>query len=228
MIHLVHVSKVFGTASSGTVAALRDINLSFNGEGTIVVRGPSGSGKTTLLALLGCLSRPTAGRIWIHDTEVSGLSERRLGDLRRRYFGFVFQDFQLIHGLSALTNAMLPLYPVEPSLGKIRAKALDLLTDLGLGSRVSTRVEHLSGGEQQRVALARALVTDPGFLVADEPTAHLDRNLSQQFLSLVEGLRRRGKTVLMASHDPLVCESPVTRRVITLRDGRLDAPEETR
>ncbi len=217
---------MFNAGRPNRLAALRDITLSLNGEGTIVLRGPSGSGKTTLLSLLGCMSRPTSGRIWINDAEVSSVSERFLAELRRHYFGFVFQGFQLLHGLSALTNVMLPLYPARDGLRKIRDQAMRLLTDLEMGSKATEPVERLSGGEQQRVALARALVNDPEFLVADEPTAHLDTTLASRFMDIVDGLRRRGKTIIMASHDPLVCESPITNRVVALRDGRLQPKED--
>ena len=226
MIQLSKVSKVFNVGKANGVVALKEIDLSINGEGTIVFRGPSGSGKTTLLSVVGCMSRPTAGRIWINGREISGLSERFLAELRRHHFGFVFQDFQLIHGLSALANVMLPLYPGPESRRKLRSRALGLLQDLEMESKAAEPVEHLSGGEQQRVALARALVNDPQFLVADEPTAHLDTRLSNRFMEIVEGLRQKGKTVLMASHDPLVCDSSVTRRVVLLRDGSVQAREE--
>jgi len=225
VIQMTNVSKVFNAGRVNGVAALKEISLSINGEGTVVFRGPSGSGKTTLLSVLGCMSRPTTGRIWIKDTEVSGLSERLLTDLRRRYFGFIFQDFQLIHGLSALANVMLPLYPLECSLRTIRGKAMRLLAELEMGSKATEPVEHLSGGEQQRVAVARALVNEPEFLLADEPTAHLDTTLSQHFMDIVDRMRRQGKTVIMASHDPLVCESAVTNRVMNLRDGFLQPKE---
>lgn len=226
MIRCAHVSKLFRAGRRERFAALQDVSLSINGEGTVVFRGPSGSGKTTLLRLLGCMSRPTSGRIWIHQREVSGLSEGVLAELRRQYFGFVFQDFQLIHGLSALRNVMLPLYPTTLRGREIRARAMRWLADLELAPKALEPVEHLSGGEQQRVALARALVNDPEFLVADEPTAHLDTTLSRRFMSLVEILKRQGRTVLIASHDPLVCDSAVTNRVVLLRDGQVQSEEE--
>lgn len=221
MIRCVQVSKRYPAGRGDELAALSDVNLCLNGEGAVVFRGPSGSGKTTLLRLLGCLSRPSSGRIWIDDREVSGLSEGLLTEVRRECFGFVFQDFQLIHGLSALMNVMVPLYPSLLRWRALRGRAMELLAELELAPRASERVEHLSAGEQQRVALARALVNNPRYLVADEPTAHLDTRLSGRFLGLVEDLKRQGRTVLIASHDPLVCESAVTSRVVALRDGRI-------
>jgi putative ABC transport system ATP-binding protein len=121
---------------------------------------------------------------------------------------------------------MLPLYPVAHSLRRIRSRAMSLLSELDMASKAMELVEHLSAGEQQRVALARALINDPQFLVADEPTAHLDTTLSYRFMEIVERLRKQGKTILMATHDPIVCESPATNRVVTMCDGSLQQKEE--
>jgi len=143
VIDLTDVSKVFNAGRPNRVVALKTVNLHIDGEGTIVFRGPSGSGKTTLLSLLGCMSRPTTGRIWINNTEVSSLSEHFLADLRRQSFGFLFQGFELIHGLSSLRNVMLPLYPVSRSLRRIRSRAMSLLSELELASKAMVPVEHL-------------------------------------------------------------------------------------
>jgi putative ABC transport system ATP-binding protein len=221
MILLTNVTKTYTAGGSNGVTALKEINLSIDGEGTIVVQGPSGSGKTTLLSVVGCMSRPTSGRIWINNTEITHLPERFLAEIRCRQFGFIFQDFQLLHGMSALTNVMLPLYPCAESTRVLRARAQSLLERFALTAKAARPVEQLSGGERQRVAIARALVNDPDFVVADEPTAHLDASLTGAFLEIVDDLRRQGKTVLIASHDPLVCHSRVTQRVIQLRDGCL-------
>ena len=183
--------------------------------------GPSGSGKTTLLTLLGCLARPTRGRVRLRDEDVSGLPERFLTEIRRRTFGFVFQQFNLVRGLSALDNVMLPAYPLGLPYGQLREKAENQLAGLDLGHRRDARVEWLSGGEQQRVAIARALINDPEVIIADEPTANLDTALSRQFLDILSRLIDEGRTVLLTSHDPLVVESSVVDRVVRLRDGRL-------
>ena len=225
MIRLTNVSKVFNAGRTNGVTALKGINLSINGEGTVLFQGPSGSGKTTLLNLLGCMSRPTTGRIWIHKTEVSGLSERFLAELRRRYFGFLFQDFQLIHGLSALMNVMLPLYPTALSRPAIRAKAMRVLDALDMASHAPVAVEHLSGGEQQRVAIARALINNPKVLLADEPCANLDTLSSRTVMeTLVRLNREMNVTVIFVSHDPE--DKRYARNVLMLGDGKI-IPQES-
>jgi putative ABC transport system ATP-binding protein len=187
-----------------------------------VFRGPSGSGKTTLLALVGCMARPSSGRIFVQGREVTSLPERFLTAVRRRTFGFVFQQFHLVRGVSALENVMLPAYPLGERRSDLIHRALGLLESLGIRDRASARADWLSGGEAQRVAIARALVNDPAVVVADEPTAHLDTRVSREVLGILAGLRDRGRTVLVASHDPLVHESPLVDRVVAMRDGRLE------
>jgi putative ABC transport system ATP-binding protein len=157
----------------------------------------------------------------LRDEDVSGLPERFLTEIRRRTFGFVFQQFNLVRGLSALDNVMLPAYPLGLPYGQLREKAENQLAGLDLGHRRAARVEWLSGGEQQRVAIARALINDPEVIIADEPTANLDTTLSRQFLDILGRLIGEGRTVVLTSHDPLVVESSVVGRVVRLRDGRL-------
>lgn len=224
MIRLDAASKSFSFGKGRTFTALRPIDLCLEIGQVTVIRGPSGSGKTTLLSLIGCMSRPTTGRIWIGEDEVSTLPEKFLCGLRRRRFGFMFQDFQLVRGLSLLENILLPLYPMRGRAdgGTVRAQAL--LAELGLLDRCRECVENLSGGEQQRASLARALINDPDIVIADEPTAHLDTSLSEGFLSIMAGLRSLGKTIVMASHDPLVFGAPLVDRIVQLRDGMLVEP----
>jgi putative ABC transport system ATP-binding protein len=221
VIELQDVSKVFGAGQPNEFAAVRGVTLRLTDEGAVALTGPSGSGKTTLLSLIGCMARPTAGRITVGGEEISSLPERFLAEVRRRTFGFIFQQFNLIRGLTARDNVMLPAYPTGAPLREIRTRADRLLDRLGLGPRAEARVEWLSGGEAQRVAIARALINDPAVVVADEPTAHLDTALSLDFMEIMRGLRKEGRTLLIASHDPLVYESDVVERVIRMRDGRI-------
>ena len=221
MIELADVRKAFNQGRPNELWAVRGVTLSIEARRATVLRGPSGSGKTTLLTLVGCLSRPTSGRVRVGGREVSGMTERFLTELRRQTFGFVFQQFNLLRGLSATENVMLPAYPLGLPRRRLLGRARTLLTSLGLGDRAEARVEWLSGGEAQRVAIARALVNDPQVILADEPTANLDSELSQRFLDIVRDLKAQGKTLLMTSHDPLVCEAAVVDRVVTVRDGRL-------
>lgn len=221
MIELDDIHKAFNQGQPNEYWALSGIDLTLAAHEATVFSGPSGSGKTTLLTLLGCLARPTRGRVRLRDEDVSGLPERFLTEIRRRTFGFVFQQFNLVRGLSALDNVMLPAYPLGLPYGQLREKAENQLASLDLGHRREARVEWLSGGEQQRVAIARALINDPEVIIADEPTANLDTALSRQFLDILTRLIDEGRTVLLTSHDPLVVESSVVDRVVRLRDGRL-------
>lgn len=224
MIELDRVSKVFNQGGANEFTALDGVSLSLGGAGVTVFKGPSGSGKTTLLALVGCMARPTAGRIRLDGREISRLPERFLTAVRRSTFGFVFQQLNLVRGIDVLENVMLPAYPLGIPRARLRERALGLLELLNVAHRAPARVEWLSGGEAQRVAIARALVNDPPVVIADEPTAHLDTKLSVEFMDIVARLKGEGRRVIIASHDPLVYGSPVADRVVAMRDGRVEAP----
>ena len=221
MIELAGVRKAFNQGRPNEFWALNGIDLNLAPQQATVFFGPSGSGKTTLLTIVGCLARPTAGRVRLNGQDISGLPERFLTGLRRRTFGFIFQQFNLVKGLSATENVMLPAYPLGGNWRELKERAETLLDSLKLSHRRTARVEWLSGGEQQRVAIARALVNDPEVLIADEPTANLDTALSNEFLGILETLAGQGRSLLLTSHDPLVVESSVVRRVVALRDGRI-------
>ena len=221
MIELVAVSKIFNAGKPNRFAALRKIDLTLAPGRVTVLKGPSGSGKTTLLGIIGCMARPTSGRLRIMGREVTRLPERLLSQIRREAFGFVFQSFNLVSGVSVLENVMLPGYPTDRSHRRIRQRALSLLEALEILSKAHEPVQSLSGGEQQRTAIARALINDPAFVIADEPTAHLDTDLARQFLEIVTRLKGQGKTVLMGSHDPVLFNSPAVDRVIEMHYGRI-------
>ena len=223
MIRLEDVRKAFHQGSPNEVWAVRGVTLTIEPGSVTVFRGPSGSGKTSLVSLVGCLARPTSGRVRLGDRLVSALPEKFLAELRRRTFGFVFQRFNLIKGVSVLENVMLPAYPTGEPHAAVRQRALALLDLLGLAGKGSARVEWLSGGEAQRTAIARALINTPAVLIADEPTAHLDTTLSREFMDSMGRLKARGTTILIASHDPLVRDAPVIDRIVEMRDGRLVA-----
>jgi putative ABC transport system ATP-binding protein len=224
-IELKEVRKVFHAGKPNEFCALDGITAAIEPGRTTVLKGPSGSGKTTLLSILGCMARPTSGRIFLGGREITSLPERFLTEIRRKTFGFIFQQFHLIKGLSALENVMAPAYPLGESREALRGRAMDLLGLLEVGHRAQTNVEWLSGGEMQRVAIARALINDPATLIADEPTAHLDSRLSREFMEIVRRLGNGGKTVIIASHDPLVYESDCVRDVLPMRDGKVLAEE---
>ena len=221
MIELSGIRKAFNQGRDNEYWALNGIDLTIQPKQVTAFFGPSGSGKTTLLTIVGCLARPTTGRVRVKDRDISGLPERFLTQIRRRTFGFIFQQFNLIRGLSAIDNIMLPAYPLGGEWRALRERAESILDSLKLSHRRAARVEWLSGGEQQRVAIARALINDPEVIVADEPTANLDTALSKGFLEILETLAGQGRTVLLTSHDPLVIDSSVVQRIVTLRDGRI-------
>jgi putative ABC transport system ATP-binding protein len=221
MIALEEVRKVFQQGRPDEFHALRGIDLSLAEGGITIIAGASGSGKTTLLSILGCLARPTTGRVRWQGRVLSALPERFLADIRRRGFGMVFQRSNLIAGLSALENVMIPAYPLGGNAGALRRRARDLLAQFGLADKENSKPEWLSGGEAQRVAIARALVNDPPVVLADEPTAHLDDPPVRRFLDIVATLRGEGRTVVISSHDPRVTQSPIVDAVVTLADGEL-------
>jgi len=224
LVELRGVTKTFADRAAGRRAgpsALSDVSLQLAERTAILVEGPSGSGKTTLLSLIGCMARPTAGRILVAGRDVTRLGEDRLAELRRRTFGFVFQSHHLIRGLTALDNVMVPALPCPEVDGDLRHRAYALLDRFRLGDRARTPVERLSGGEQQRVAIARALVNDPPIVLADEPTAHLDSFSARSVLDLVTDLLGRGKTVIVASHDPVLCRSGVFSHALRMEGGVL-------
>jgi len=222
MIELVNVWKVFNAGKPNEFPAIQDVSLHIVPQRATVFRGPSGSGKTTLLSLIGCMARPTSGRIYLNERELSSLPERFLTEVRRKTFGFIFQHFNLLKGVTVLENVMLPAYPVGEPHASLKQRALDLLKLLDIGEKATARVEWISGGQAQRVAVARALINNPAVIVADEPTAHLDTTLSLELVKILGRLKENGKTVLIASHDPLVCESRIVDQVIHFRDGKID------
>jgi putative ABC transport system ATP-binding protein len=198
--------------------ALRGVDLTIeDGEFSAVV-GPSGSGKTTLLQLMGCLDKPTGGRIFIKGEDVTQLNASQRADLRKGTIGFIFQFFALIPGLTAYENVEMPLLlsGAKKDLRSDRVK--ELLEAVGLSDRSHHRPDQMSGGEQQRVAIARALSTRPAVVLADEPTANLDGDTGQQVMEIMERLNKEtGTTFFFATHDPRVL--PFVHRTIVLRDG---------
>lgn len=226
MICLHDIRKVFNVGQPNAFVAIDGVHLSIDAQVVTVLKGPSGSGKTTLLSLLACMTRPTSGRITLHEREITSLPERFLTEIRRNTFGIIFQQFNLIKGLTALENVMLPAYPKGEKHAVVKRRTMDLLALLNLAGKAQARVEWLSGGEAQRVAIARALINNPAIIIADEPTAHLDTTLSQEFMEIMRQLKIEGKTILIASHDPIVYASDVVDRVVEIRDGRIVSSED--
>jgi putative ABC transport system ATP-binding protein len=221
MIDIRSVRKVFNQGMANEFTAIDGVDLAVKRGDVCVLKGPSGSGKTTLLTVLGCMARPTSGRIFLDEREITSLPERFLTEIRRRTFGFIFQRLNLITGITALENVMAPVYPTGEKYASLRKRSLELLEMFGLAHRAAARIEWLSGGEGQRVAIARALVNNPSVIIADEPTAHLDTRLSAEFMEIMGNLKENGKTIIFASHDPIVFESPLADTIVEMRDGRI-------
>ena len=221
MIQLANIRKVFNQGNPSEFTAIDRIDLSVASNKMTVLKGPSGSGKTTLLSLIGCMARPTSGRIVLDEKEITSLPERFLTEIRRSTFGSMFQQFNLIKGLTALENVMIPAYPLGEKHANLKGRALNLLESFSLSGKAASKVEWLSGGEAQRVTIARALVNNPAILIADEPTAHLDTKLSHDFMQIMSRLSAEGKTIIIASHDPIVYEQDSINRIIEMRDGRI-------
>ena len=200
---------------------LRGVSLDLHRGEMLLVRGPSGSGKTTLLAILGGMLLPTSGEVWLAGEAISRLRDHQRAEVRRAKVGFLFQDFGLIEGMTALENVLMPLVPSGQITGESVAKANALLEQLGIGDLAKANVTSLSGGERQRVALARARITGPEVLLLDEPTAHLDSVRARDLMSDLGKLCDQGTAVLVASHDARVDDASRIDRRLDLHDGVL-------
>jgi len=217
------VDKVYGVGDA-EVRAVDGISITLAAGEVTLVMGPSGSGKTTLLFLLGGLLRPTAGHVWVDGHDLAALPERKLPGVRLRTFGFVFQDFNLLANLTARENVQVPMELAKVPVAKAEARATELLTRLGLGSRLDFLPEKLSGGEKQRVSIARALANRPRVVLADEPTANLDSKLGKEVVGLLKGAAREANAaVVMVSHDSRIVDA--ADRLLLMEDGRLVAME---
>lgn len=208
------------------VRALDDVSLTIRPGAFVTVTGPSGSGKSTLLQLLGLLDRPTEGSVLLEGADTAAYDDQQRARCRRTVFGFVFQSFQLLAGLSAWENVAMPRLLDGTPLRASRARAVELLDAAGLADRVEHRPDELSGGEQQRVAIARALVADPPVVLADEPTGALDQATSLEVTDLLRRLTVDcGRSLVLVTHNPVVASTPGATQV-QLRDGHV--VEETR
>ncbi len=221
IIKIERLSKVFNFAKYNEVKAVDEITLSIEKNSIVLLQGPSGSGKTTLLSIISCLSKPTSGTYMCLNETLSRWPEKHLTIFRQRHIGTVFQEFNLIGNMSVFYNICLPLVPQNLSFSEIERMTLVMAEKLSIDHRLYSKADTLSGGEKQRAAIARALINDPEIVVADEPTAHLDSRLSIEIIEIFEKLKEMGKTVIIASHDPIMMSSRITDRIFNMKDGKL-------
>ncbi len=223
MLELEHVRKHYVSPGS-VVRAVDDVSLTIGGRELVAIFGPSGSGKTTLLLLAAGLLRPTAGRVGFGGRDLATMAKHELLSYRRNQLGFVFQDFNLVSGLTAQENVAIPLLLRGTDHRGAHRRALEALGAVGLARRRGHTPSKLSGGERQRVAIARALVGEPRLVLADEPTGNLDSETGDAVLDLLSGLcRERGTAALLVTHDARAAD--YADRVLTMRDGTLTEAE---
>ncbi len=218
IVELEDVWKVYRMGEM-EVPALRGMWLKIESGEFLAIMGSSGSGKTTAMNMIGCLDLPTKGKVLLDGEDISRLNENQLAKIRGKKIGFVFQTFNLHSTLTAIENVQLPMKIHEFSEKEIESKSLELLRLVGLEDRAHHLPSQLSGGQSQRVAIARALSTNPGMILADEPTGNVDTKVGGEILDIFEKLNRDGTTIVMVTHDPLVGNR--ARRLVRMRDGKI-------
>lgn len=219
LVRLTHLNKIYYSGEAVPFQALKDVSLKIDRGEFVAIVGPSGSGKSTLMHIVGLLDRSTSGSYRLEGQDVAYLGEETLAQLRNKKIGFVFQTFNLLPRTSAWDNVALPLIYCGLSEVKRKEKARTALQKVGLGDKLHSFSNQLSGGEQQRVAIARALVNDPEIILADEPTGNLDSKTGGEILAIFRQLHRESRTLVLITHDPAIAKQ--AKRVIALRDGRI-------
>ncbi len=219
IIELKDIEMTYNPGKHNELKVLKGIDLEIKKGGMVALLGPSGSGKSTLMHIIGCLDRPTKGKIYIEGKDVYSLSEDELALVRRKKIGFVFQQFNLINVFTAVENIELPMRLARINKDEARKRAMELLKLVKLTERSGHFPNQLSGGELQRVAVARALANKPLIVLADEPTGNLDTKTGKEIINLMNKLNDKGYTFLIVTHDPLIAKS--AERIIKIKDGKI-------
>ena len=218
IIELQKVTKIY-KLDEVEVVGVKDINLKIKKGEFVCIMGPSGSGKSTLLHLIGCLDKPTYGKVFIDGIDVSKMSEDELAEIRKNKIGFVFQFFNLYPTLNALENIELPMIIAEKDKEYRRKRAIELLKIVGMEKFKDHFPSELSGGQRQKIAIARALANDPPIILADEPTGNLDSKSGKEIMEIFKKLNEEGKTIVVVTHNKEVAK--YAERIIYLKDGKI-------
>ncbi len=221
IIVIKNVTKIYNYQTNKEVVALKDINLDIKKGEFVILMGPSGSGKSTLLSIIATLTKPTYGSVKVKDEILSKLPDRFAALFRRAHIGFIFQKFNLIEDLSVFDNVVVPLIPSNVPSKTIEEKAKKVMKDFSIFHKKETTVRKLSGGEQQRCAIARAMINDPEIILADEPTANLDSKLTKDFIEIMKKLKKEGKTIIIATHDPRFEKLIFVDKIVYISEGKL-------
>ncbi len=221
MIELKNVTKIYNVSKTENITAVKNINLSVQEGELIILKGSSGSGKSTILSLIAALSKPTTGEIIVDNKRISKLPDNFASLYRRENIGFVFQKYNLIQNLSVKENILLPLIPDNIDESILEKKLHLSMSKFNISHKENILVKNLSGGEQQRVAIARSYINDPKIIIADEPTANLDKVLSENFIEILRELKKSKKTIIVATHDPLFFNLDFTDKIISVDNGSI-------
>lgn len=219
VVKINNLRKVYSLGAI-TVTALNDASLTIDKGDFVSIMGPSGSGKSTMMSILGCLDTPTSGSVEIGGVETAKMSGSELAYIRNKKIGFIFQSFNLLSNVTAVSNVMLPLiYNNEFPKDKRTARAIEMLTTVGLGHRLNHKPNELSGGQKQRVAIARALINEPDIILADEPTGNVDSKSGLEIMALLQDLNNSGITIIIVTHDLNIANH--TDKIIYIKDGNI-------
>jgi putative ABC transport system ATP-binding protein len=220
MITVENLNRSF-PSGDGAFHALKNVSLHVDKGDCVVLKGVSGSGKTTLLSIIAGLDRPSSGKVLVEGEAIAKLPDMHLSQFRARRIGMIFQHYNLMEHLSAWENVMVPLIPAGLDAETIAKQVDAALEKANISHKASTQASRLSGGEKQRTSIARALASDPDIILCDEPTANLDRANSLQFIEILSQMHQDGKTIVIATHDPLFDELPFEARVVEMEDGAI-------